>query len=184
MEKIISALEKGHFTIGIFLDFSKAFDTVNHNILLEKLKCYGIRGSANSWIASYLQDRQQYTSYNGKNSPISNITCGVPQGSILSPILFLIYINDFALFTDKLTTIMFADDTNLFSTGSNLIDITNNINHEIPLLLDWLRANRLSLNAGKTHVMVFGPKNKPQLDKVKIKIDTTTLDIVDSTKFL
>jgi hypothetical protein len=120
MEKIIKALEIGHFTIGIFLDFSKAFDTVNHQILLEKLNCYGIRGVANQWIKSYLSDRQQYTCYNGKNSSISNIKCGVPQGSILGPILFLLYINDLGTFTDKLTTIMSADDSNLFSTGTNL----------------------------------------------------------------
>ena len=89
MDKIISALEKGHFTIGIFLDFSKAFDTVNHEILLNKLNQYGIRGIANDWVARYLSKRSQFTTYNGINSPPKEIKCGVPQGSILGPILFV-----------------------------------------------------------------------------------------------
>ena len=94
MEKIIGALEKGEFTIGIFLDFSKAFDTVNHKILLSKLNSYGIRGMANTWVESYLTNRTQFTTYNGSNSSTTIIKCGVPQGSILGPILFLLYIND------------------------------------------------------------------------------------------
>ena len=184
LEQIITSLDKGHFTIGIFLDFSKAFDTVNHQILLQKLECYGIRGIANTWVASYLSDRQQFTTYNGKKSPISNITCGVPQGSILGPILFLIYINDLGTISNKISTIMFADDSNVFSSGPNLKDIESLMNAEIPILVDWLRANRLSLNIDKTHVMVFGPPRKTLSATVDIKIEGRTLDLVKSTKFL
>jgi hypothetical protein len=184
MEKIITALDKGQLTIGIFLDFSKAFDTVNHNILLAKLNSYGICGIANQWITSYLSKRQQFSSYNVSNSSSSEITCGVPQGSILGPILFLIYINDLGFFSDKLTTIMFADDSNLFTSGSNLPDMINTINEQIPLLVDWLRANRLSLNIAKTHFMIFGLKNKAIAENINITIGGSKLEIVTSTKFL
>ena len=185
LKQIISYLDKGYFTIGIYLDFSKAFDTVNHQILLNKLECYGIRGLANKWITSYLADRQQLTIYNnGKHSNISQIKCGVPQGSILGPILFLIYINDLGTISNKISTIMFADDSNIFASEPNLKNIETVLNSEIPVLIDWLRANRLSLNVDKRHTMIFGPTRKSKPHKANIQIEGRTLDIVNSTKFL
>jgi hypothetical protein len=184
MEKIIGALEKGELTIGIFLDFSKAFDTVNHKILLTKLYSYGIRGMAYTWIESYLTNRKQFTSYNGSNSPTATIKCGVPQGSILGPILFLLYINDLGSISNLLSPIMFADDSNLFMSGKNLPNLSTLLNNEIPILVEWLRANRLSLNIGKTHAMIFGKTKKQAYPEPNIYIDGTRLDIVTSTKFL
>jgi hypothetical protein len=125
MERIIGALERGHFMVGIFLDFSKAFDTVNHEILLSKLSKYGIRGTANLWVQSYLKDRQQYCYLNGHKSKKLFIKCGVPQGSILGPLLFLLYINDLANVSKSLSAILFADDSNLFIDGPNLSDLEN-----------------------------------------------------------
>ena len=183
MDRIISALEKGHFTIGIFLDFSKAFDTVNHNILLSKLKKYEIREVANDWIKIYLSNRQQYSFIGNHKSNLLQIKCGVPQGSILGPLLFLIYINDLPNFSSQLTSILFADDSNLFSDGPNLHDLQTKINNELPKLVEWLKANRLSLNIGKTHLMVFSPRKNPVL-KAEIFIDGKLLDIVTKTKFL
>ena len=183
MDRIISALEKGHYTVGIFLDFSKAFDTVNHEILLSKLNKYGIRGVANDWIRSYLSNRQQYALINNYKSDPLPISCGVPQGSILGPLLFLIYINDLPNFSNQLTSILFADDSNLFTDSKNLLELQNKINEEMPKLVDWLSANRLSLNVGKTHLMIFSPNKQPH-PNINIYINGIALDIVTKTKFL
>jgi hypothetical protein len=183
MDRIINALEKGHYTVGIFLDFSKAFDTVNHEILLSKLNKYGIRGVANDWIRSYLSNRQQYAFINGFKSEPLPITCGVPQGSILGPLLFLIYINDLPNFSNQLTSILFADDSNLFTDSKDLLELQTKINNEMPKLVDWLSANRLSLNVGKTHLMIFSPKRQ-SIPNVNIYINGTLLETVTKTKFL
>ena len=109
-DKISSSLDNGDHVLGVFLDFSKAFDCVNHKILLTKLECYGIRGIALQWFRSYLTNRKQYVVYNNINSNLRDITCGVPQGSILGPLLFLLYINDITNASTKLFPILYADD--------------------------------------------------------------------------
>ena len=125
LEKISEALDKGEYVIGVFLDFSKAFDTVNHSILLKKLELYGICDTPPKCFQDYLANRIQYVTYNNIKSSYGKINCGVPQGSILSPLLFLIYINDLSSVSNYCFSILFADDTNVFITGKEIEIIEN-----------------------------------------------------------
>ena len=118
---MLTSFEKGQSILGVFIDLSKPFDTVNHSILLNKLELYGIKGKCLDWFKSYLKDRQQFVSrVRYENSIYRRITCGVPQGSILGPLLFLIYINELFRSSSKLTPTVFADDANLFISDSSV----------------------------------------------------------------
>ena len=138
IDKIQSAVESSLFSCGIFLDLSKAFDTVNHSVLLDKLEHYGIRGVANNWFSSYLSNRTQFVSIENTCSDYSEISCGVPQGSVLGPLLFLLYINDFRLCSTKLDFHLFADDSNLFYAGKSLTQVESVINAELTHVETWL----------------------------------------------
>ena len=155
VDKISKALHEGDYVLGVFIDFSKAFDTVNHEILLSKLWCYGIRGNAYKWLESYLDRRSQYVSFGSVDSSAQIIKCGVPQGSILGPLLFLLYVNDISLVSNVILPILFADDTNVFLTGKNVEDLIMSMNKELDKIVKWLYANKLSLNVKKTHYLVF-----------------------------
>ena len=181
-DKIINAMENGEFAIGVFLDFSKAFDTVDHNILFMKLEHYGIRGLALSWIKSYLYQRTQYVHYLNADSNIKYISCGVPQGSILGPLLFLLYIHDIVNVSTDLFYTIYADDTNVFLTGNNLLSLYQTMNNELGKIVTWLNSNRLSLNILKSHYMIF--TNKTVVVDASIQINSIVLERVESTKFL
>lgn len=180
-DKISTSLENNEYTIGVFLDLAKAFDTVNHSILLDKLYHYGIRGIPFQWFQNYLSNRLQYVYLNNTNSDKLPITCGVPQGSILGPILFLLYINDLSTVTKLLTFIMFADDTNIFISGKNLDFITHIINSELTTVSTWFNANLLSLNIKKTNYILFSNKTNPD---IQILIGNEKVARVFQTKFL
>ena len=155
IDKVSKAIDDSKHTLGIFLDLSKAFDTIDHDILLYKLSYYGIRGTSLQWFRSYLSNRSQYVSINGINSNSRNLSYGVPQGSILGPLLFLIYINDFTKSSEELSFILFADDSNIFCSHSNLNYLVNKVNIELKSVANWLNVNKLSLNIAKTNFMLF-----------------------------
>ena len=159
IDKIMSALNEGDYVLGVVLDLSKAFDTVDHNILLMKLYKYGIRGVAYDWIKSYLEERKQYVSFNKHDSSTMDIKCGVTQGAILGPLLFLIYVNDLSNVSSILFTLLFADDTNVFVIGKNLSTLFTTMNSELVKLSEWMNVNKLSLNVKKTKYMLFCTKN-------------------------
>ena len=124
-------LTKNIYNIGVFLDLSKAFDAIDHNILINKLQCYGVRGTACNWFKSYLNNRGQYVSYNKADSKYMTITCGVPQRSILGPLLFILYINDIENISDILNPVLFADDTSLFHAHTCFNTLIEEVNIEI-----------------------------------------------------
>ena len=184
-DKIINAMANKKHVIGIFMDLSKAFDTLNHDILLEKLKVYGIRGVALSWFKDYLFNRQQYVVHNGLSSDFLTIKCGVPQGSILGPLLFLLYINDITHTSSLLSFILFADDTNIFYSHDNLETLVRTVNLELPKVSVWLKCNKLSLNVKKTNFMHFKHTNTHTGNfPHNIIIDNIPLERKKSTKFL
>ena len=183
IDKIMNSIDNGDIVIGIFLDFSKAFDTLNHTVLIQKMYKYGIRGVCLKWFENYLSNRKQYTIFNNVVSDESSINCGVPQGSVLGPLLFLLYINDIANVSNLFFTILFADDTNLFINGKNVHNLIESINQNLKKLVEWLKLNRLSLNVSKTNYMVFSLKKSVTFTS-EIYINQDALKRVYSKKFL
>ena len=179
---IYSALDNSLSTLSIFIDFSKAFDTINHNILLDKMYHYGIRGPIHSWFKDYLTKRNQEIVFNGVNSTSSEITLGVPQGSVLGPILFLIYINDISNIFTTSKTILLADDMTIYLTGPNPEELINTANQELQRLYQWCICNRLTINTEKTYYMLF--TNKKTCLLPQLLINNCTVCRTNRLKFL
>ena len=165
------------------MDLSKAFDTVNHDILLKKLYHYGIRGVAFDWFKSYLSERKQFVTYNECHSEQKYIKCGVPQGSILGPLLFLLYVNDMVNASERLFSQLFADDTNVFISGKNLNSLIETMNCELQKLYEWMCVNKLSLNIKKTKFMLFTPKKSLKVEQ-NVFINGHIIEKVENFKFL
>ena len=176
LNHIADANNKKHFTIAIFCDLTKAFDTVNHSILFKKLHYYGIRGVALDWFKSYLSGRKQCVAIGNSMSSFKSINIGVPQGSILGPILFLLYINDLPNAT-KMLPFLFADDTTAVESGPDLPSLFEKVNLEFQKLGEWFRANKLSLHPGKTKFSIFcNPEKKINLDNLQIYFNNNDVD--------
>ena len=188
VDKIISEMDNGEVPINIFLDLSKAFDTLDHEILLHKLNYYGVKGIPYNLIKNYLTDRKQFVDIDGIKSDSLPISTGVPQGSVLGPLLFIIYINDLSLVSTIFKPIIYADDTTLFSTLKSFYSNTDtnidlHINKELDKVDTWLKANKLSLNVKKTKLMIFHmPSKKIKLPKIEIM--KAQIECVDQFNFL
>ena len=197
MSDIISGkMDRGEIPLSVFLDLSKAFDTLDHSILLNKLEYYGFHGVALSWFKNYLSDRTQFVDFDGTLSSMLNLNTGVPQGSILGPLLFIIYMNDINVASKKFSAILYADDSNLvsslcsFDVSLNPKKFCNNqlsnvITEELDKIHEWLQINKLSLNVKKTKFMIFHHRQKDisRFSPV-IKINGQVIEKVSDFNFL
>ena len=184
VQQIRDTMDDGNIAVGVFVDFQKAFDTVNHQILLKKLEHYGVRGTPNNWFKSYLSDRKQFVNINDTNSEHAFIKHGVPQGSVLGPLLFLIYINDLHTCIKHSTTRHFADDTNLIHILNKLFpNRTKKLNGDLRRLTHWLLANKISLNSTKTEVIFFR-KSGLSIPNKRIKLNGVKLSACSEVKYV
>ena len=168
-DQIKKACDRGLYACGVYLDLKKAFDTVNHKILFPKLNHYRIHGIANDWFKSFLANRTQYTNINRSNSNPEKVMYGVPQGSVLSLLLFIIFINDLNVYIKSSKVHHFADDTNLLLINKSLKQIKKLINHDLAILVQRLRSNKISLNTSKTEILLFNFR----ISGERIKTSTT-----------
>ena len=171
---ILNAFSLKKYLVAVFLDLSKAFDTVDHKILLDKMYRYGFRGPFLDLISSYLTNRRQYVDIDGNVSQTLPVTKGVPQGFVLGPLLFLIFINDINFIMTSLRKVLFADDTVLYATFDSLTHVGAIMNHYLDILHEWLLANKLKLNINKTNFLIFTMNinyNIPDLRINNISID-------------
>ena len=183
-DKISVSIDDRKYAICIFSDLSKAFDTINHDILLHKLEVYGIRCVALAWLASYLSNRTQCVSIDDCISESKFISCEVPQGSILGPLLFLFYINNIVRSSDLLKFIMLADDTNLFMSNIDSKTLISNVNDELSKVSRWLKVNKLCLNVTKTNFIIFHSRQRYITSGIHLHIDGILIEKIVATKFL
>ncbi len=175
-------LDAGDKAAGLFIDISKAFDSLNHRILLKKLSAYGFRGLIYNWFSSYLNNRLQFVDINGNKSLLASLHLGIPQGSVLGPLLFLLYINDLPLISQLCKFILFADDTTILFHEKSYAKLSSLVNSTLQLLHNWFVCNKLSLNLMKTCVLPFNTRSFVELDD--ICLNDVLIKCVCCTKFL
>lgn len=183
-EYILTQFENKAIVAGVFVDFSKAFDLVSHDILLGKLCYYGICGQALLLLKSYLSNRKQVVQINNMCSKALSVTCGVPQGSILGPLLFNIYLNDIVKINPSAKFIIYADDTSIFFAGTDIHELVDTCNHTMKALENWSKSNSMQINELKTKAVIFRPKNKPIPVHRNIFLNSRPIEIVEHFKCL
>ena len=181
---ILDGFDKGMITLGLFLDMTKAFDSIKHETLFRKLEIYGVRGIALDWIRSYLTNRSIQVNYNGTLSEKHNVDFGTPQGSVLGPLLYIILANDMPRCLRFCNSVIFADDTTIFITGKNLRFLFRKLNEDLKRLSNWFDSNSLTLNSEKSNYILFRTKNKKIDYNGKVTIDGNEISRVSNTKFL
>ena len=179
-------MDRKMFNLVVLLDLKNAFDTVNHDILVQKLELYGITGNALAMIQSYLSDRKQKCQLGDVMSSKRHVTCGIPQGSVLGPLLFLLYINDLPECLQKATPRLFADDTNLTVAGESIEEVELAMNNDFHCVHKWMLANKLSLNSSKTEFLLIGSNHrlKNLINQPNIKINQDKIKQVHYSRLL
>ena len=184
-DHIYNSINEKQVSISVFIDFSKAFDTVNHKILLEKLKHLGIKHNSLLWIKNYLTNRQQRTMINNVYSDYGKIECGVPQGSILGPLLFLVYINDLRNCLNHSKSFLYADDTVLIESCCDIYTSHLNLQADLDNIANWCKGNKLTINTKKTKSMLFGSNKKLKNTRLpNLKLNGNDLEYVTHYKYL
>ena len=180
---VIDNLNKKKITIAVFIDFKKAFDTLDHLILLEKLSKLNLTPNILQWFKSYLTDRSQVTYMNAIKSPIARLTDGVPQGSILDPLLFNLYINDLPSIIQS-DMILYADDSVVFASANTLHEACQQVQTDLTGVGTWCKYHKLSINANKTKAMHFGVNDVKSVTDVNIEISQNRMEFVNLYKYL
>ena len=184
VEKVRAAWLEKKVSLGVFIDLKKAFDTVDHEILAKKLEHYGVRGQTLKLIRSYLADRTQYVSYGGFESDRGKVICGVPQGSVLGPLFFLLYVNDMVAACRELDLVLFADDTSIFAKARNASELFEKVNRGLVDLSKWFRCNKLTLNLKKTEYVYFGGQGTRIVPPGGLNIGGENIRRVEGARFL
>ena len=184
-----SGMDEGLLTGLISIDLKKAFDTVDHEILCQKLEHYGVVGKELSWFKSYLSNRKQYCRINGVDSNVNDINVGVPQGCCLGPLLFLLYINDLPCIVKSSKVSMYADDTSIYHSSKDIAQLNAVLNEELRRLDRWLKGNKLSLNVAKTCSMLITTKQKKKYltaanQTLQPSIREEHIEVICNTKYL
>ena len=183
-DHILDNMNKGKVTGAIFLDLKKVFDTVSHKLLLNKLHSYGITGNTLQWIESYLNNRSQAVNINSALSDFRNIDIGVPQGSILGPLLFIIFVNSLP---DSVNCkcVTYADDTTLLASSSDPVTLQTELKRNLDMIAHWFKSNQLTFNINKTKLMVFGTRQAlSKFKNISLTYDNNNIEVVDKFKYL
>ena len=184
IDDVLSNINNSLITGVVQLDLRKGFDTINHEILLFKLEKYGIKNNALLWFKSYLFNRKQIVKCNTHLSSSQTLSIGVPQGTILGPMLFLIFINDFSSNLGPASSILYADDASIYNSGSNLAEVQSSLQRYVDLTIEWLHANKLHVNNDKSTSMLLGTRQRINNLDLHVKIENTSLEMCNNSKLL